>query len=355
MSLASWIRLPKFRLASALKPSRRSQPSRSRLLVEQLEDRMLLSAAVNNVPTLNNSAATFNTQQIGLTLPQVQPNQLGNPLAVTQIVNGMQFPILSGVAIGAQANLPAQSQLYDQFRAFGVNSQGQGNAFPTMQWLYAQTAMGFGSGTQPNAPWMPAAYNLGLANHQVGYPSQSDLGFSPTPPWFRPTTQPLSPYQALDADTDESLTPESLRIHQPKEEQHWTDDQTIDESEKTTARTQNPEENEQADSEETVPGAVRGDPAIEDALFTDPLHTLIATIRANRLSYAAAKLPNGKHAIVEEANTTDGDASEENAIPSPLWLSALAPAQMAALVVGLSGVAPPTNGAGTPVAEGAGK
>lgn len=36
---------------------------------------------------------------------------------------------------------------------------------------------GFGSGMMPNAPWMPAAYNLGLANHPFNSLSQSDLGY----------------------------------------------------------------------------------------------------------------------------------------------------------------------------------
>jgi len=343
MSLASWFRLPKFRFASALRPLTQRRPFRSRLRVEQLENRMLLAASVNNVPTLDNSAATFNTQQIGLTPPQV--NQLQNPIAVTQTVNGAQFPILNGVAIGAQANLLAQSQLYDQFRAFGVNSQGQGNEFPTMQWLYAQTAMGFGSGTQPNAPWMPAAYNLGLANRQFNYSSQSDLGFSATPPWFRPTAQSLPQEQPLDAD---QMT-ESLLLHLPKDdrvqdEPRWSDEKALDNSEKEIAPTEQPVE-EQTEPDEAAPPATRGDPATEEALFTDPLHTLTAAVLANQQDHAAPRFPNAKHILVEEAKSADGRDAEESAIPSSLWISALAPAQMAALVAGLPGVGAPADGA----------
>ena len=71
---------------------------------------------------------------------------------------------------------PTQDQLDSQFRDFAVNSQGINNQlYQTMaDLLFA--VYGFGSGVMPNAPWMPAAYNLGLANHQYDYATQPDLG-----------------------------------------------------------------------------------------------------------------------------------------------------------------------------------
>jgi hypothetical protein len=73
--------------------------------------------------------------------------------------------------------LPSQDQLNSQFRDFGVNSQGGNNQLDQALTNILFDVYGFGSGVMPNAPWMPAAYNLGLANNQFGYSLQSDLGY----------------------------------------------------------------------------------------------------------------------------------------------------------------------------------
>jgi len=343
MSLASWLSVSVFHSAPRLNQAGRRQPSRrlsrAHPFLEHLEERTLLDSS-GILPGAATLASNFAPLSIGLALP------LGTNFPATTGVTTQTFPTAGGeTALAATSASVTQNQVNSQFRDFAVNSQGESNQLFQTTTNILIDAYGFGSGTQPNAPWAPAAYNLGLGNHQFGYPSQSDLGFSATPPWFRPTTQSLPQDQTSDADTDEDLTPESLLIHRPKQEQHWTDEKALDTSEKEVAPTEKPAEEEQTDPEEAAPNAVRGDPATEESLFTNPLHTLTATILANRLSHTAANLPNGKHTLIEEANMTDGGALEDNAIPSPLWISALAPAQMAALVAGLPGVGAPADGA----------
>jgi hypothetical protein len=71
----------------------------------------------------------------------------------------------------------SQDQLGAQFRDFAVNSQGEINQLYQAMANMLYDIYGFGSVAMPNAPWMPAAYNLGLANHQFNYPLQSDLGY----------------------------------------------------------------------------------------------------------------------------------------------------------------------------------
>lgn len=338
MALTSWFRLPNFSFASVVnaaprRPSVRRQPLRSRLHLESLEDRMLLSAGTaNQMGYLNNPSVNYNTQASGLTLPN--NSQQNNPLGTVQYVN----TLLAGQT-GAQAAPLAESQVNDQFRAFGVNSQGQGNGFQGMQMVNQMAAMGFGSGVQPNAPWMPAAYNLGLANHQFNYSSQGDNGFQSVPPWFHSSMQEAPQAQPPDEELASKL-PEDFFIYQSMDgeqtPQGWIDD-TGDKNEKGKAPV------EQSATDEAAPDLTRGDPAIEEALFTDPLHTLMATAQANRIAHAASQLPSAKHLLDSSANNTDG-AREDGGIPSSLWLSTLAPAQVAALVTGLPAVAAPAVG-----------
>jgi hypothetical protein len=70
-------------------------------------------------------------------------------------------------ALAASSAFLAQGQPNAQFRLFAVNSQGTDiQLFQQSQLNFLVQSYGFGSGTQPNAPWAPAAYNLGLANRQ---------------------------------------------------------------------------------------------------------------------------------------------------------------------------------------------
>ena len=323
MSLASWLpvplfhRAPRLNKASRLQPSRR--PTRSRPLVERLEERTLLDGS-GVLPGADTLASNFAPVSIGQGLPTSQnfPN--------TSSLTAESYPNAGGEsALAATSSFMAQDLNGSQLRDFGVNSQGDNFLLSQTTVNILLDAYGFGSGTQPNAPWAPAAYNLGLANHQYGYPSQSDLGFSATPPWFHPTAQSLPKEQPLEADEFADLVPESPLLQQSTKErgqdqQLGMDENAQEKSENKSAPTEKAEE-EQPVPEEVKLDLTRGDPAIEDALFSDPLHTLA-----------------GKENKVERAT------AEENSIPSPLWISALAPAQMAALVVGLPGATAPSDG-----------
>lgn len=154
MSLPTWFHLPKLQSAFDRNSSSPREPLWGRPRVEQLEDRLLLAAdAANQQGFLNNATVNFKTQATGLTLPSI--TQSGNPLASTQIANGTQSPVLNGVALAAQANLLTQGQVFDQFRAAGVNSMGQsglGAGIQQLQGTFLAMALGFGSGTMPNAP-----------------------------------------------------------------------------------------------------------------------------------------------------------------------------------------------------------
>jgi len=322
MSLASWFHLPKLQFASARNSSASRETVWGRPRVEQLEDRMLLAAdAANQQGFVNNATVNFNTQTIGLTLPNV--SQSGNPLAITQIANGMQSPQINGVALAAQANLLTQGQVFDQFRAAGVNSMGQsgqGSEFQQVQGTYLSMAQGFGSGVMPNAPWMPAAYNLGLGNHQFNYPSQADHGFPPVAPWFQQSTQRVQNGQGSDED------------------RAWQKENTGDQNEEKIVPDAKQPVREEDESE-----LRRGDPAIENALFTELLPSLPREAGTNRLDLGVSERTNAKHIPDANENATNGSLSEDETIPSPLVISAVAPAQMAALVAGLPGVAAPVE------------
>lgn len=313
MAFASWFRVSNNPFASVLnavlrRRSPRPQPLRSRLQLEYLEDRMLLSTAgANQFGGLNNPTTNFNTQAVGNVLPQ--QGILNNALGITQLANSLPLSTL-----GAQADLMAQGHLNDQFRAFSVNSEGQGNQAQFQQQQLSFDAFGFGSGVQPNAPWKPAAYNLGLANHQYGYATQSDNGFQQVPPWYHSSMQPTQHTQPQDEslvseEPDSSLVPDKMREGQQNTQQ---DEQNGDGwNEKLWEDAQLPQ---------------RGDPDVEKALFalTAPTNDESNT-RSSAVSFTEK-------------------ATEEEGIPSSLWLSALAPAQFAALIVGLPAVEAPAEG-----------
>jgi hypothetical protein len=339
MALASWLRLPKYSFASSVKkasPPRqttRRQPLRSRLHLECLEDRMLLSSAASiqfgglNNPALNSA---FNTQEVGIVLPQQgTANPINNPLAITQIANSLPY-----ITLGPQADLAAQSHLNDQFRAFAVNSQGQGNsAQMQQQQFFFIDAYGFGSGVQPNAPWKPAAYNVGLANHQFSYASQSDNGFQSVPPWYHLFTQPTEQTQPRDEPLATEVPDAALVHHQANEDKQFPLEK-MEESDGSKEKMKPPED-------KTTPE--RGDPAIEDALFGESSY-LLTPAQENRQAESSH----------ENFADKEGTTEEEGTLPNAWWLSTLAPAQIAALVVGLPAVeAPAASGEVAACASGA--
>ncbi len=295
MALASWLRLPKFSFASAPKALIPRQPLRSRPSLEYLEDRMLLSAAGSNnqLGVVNNPTVfNFNATTAGLTLPNV--NQVGNPQgnSQSQLVNGFQASPL-----GAQADLLAQSQLYGQFRAFGVNSQGEGNLRQISDQQIVMDAFGFGSGTWPNRPWVPAAYNLGLANHQYGFPSQADMGFMSAPPW---THQYGGQHTQSDRLADEATwMPEHQLINQStddreQDQQNWRNEDEREKPPQWEAPLEKSISEEQSAAEKAASSLTRGDPTTENALFNDSVQTLTIAALATGLPAVAAPAEGGE-------------------------------------------------------------
>lgn len=280
------------------------QPLHSRPSLESLEERTLLDAsngliggAFNN-PNLNSN---FNFASSGNVLSIPGASNFGT----SGISNGanpqhsLTFTGLANSEVGAQAassSFLAQDQLYGQFRIFGINSQGDNPNFSqrvTTQNIL-RDAYGFGSGTLPNRPWMPAAYNLGLANGQFGYSSQSDNGFSSVPPWSYPQqrTIPLAQTQPKDQwGTDEETEPD-------KPEQAFV--------QKTAPEEEGNQHNKMDDD--------LGD-RNEDSKF---LHE---------------KPQNSKQQVADEVSLR-----AEEGVPDSLMLYALAPAPMAALIAGLPGM-----------------
>jgi hypothetical protein len=181
MSLASWFSVVRSHLASARNHrvcrSACRQPIHPRPCLEPLEERMLLDASSGLIGGVNNLA--FNGAAASS----------GNILPIP--TSGEHAASISGIdASGrsAQASsdaLLAQDQPNAQLRLFSINSLGEGSRYVQQTTAnILRDAYGFGSGTMPNAPWMPNAYNLGLADHQFNYSSETDLGFSSVPPWY---------------------------------------------------------------------------------------------------------------------------------------------------------------------------
>ncbi len=282
MSLASWFRVPQLhrifvliktggwdrRRACRRQPCRR--PARSRPFMEVLEDRTLLDGSSGLLGGANNLALNGAAASSGNVLPVVTSGEH----AVS--VSGLDASGRSAETVSDA--LLAQDQPNSQFRLFGVNSQGESTR------LIQQTtanilrdAFGFGSGTQPNAPWAPAAYNLGLANHQYSYPSQTDNGFFSAPPWYHHIA-----YVQLGAEPLQDGDPESLLLqHSNQEPQRressWLDEETSEDTRDAKSLTK------QLDADPVVVLGRRGEPLVEEALFTEPLHTLIAATLAYRL------------------------------------------------------------------------
>lgn len=290
MSLASWFRVSKSLFASALKrpPSRqivRRQPLRPRLFLESLEARVMLDASSGVLGGgLNNLSFNTSSASTGVELPV--------------FTSGPHATGLAGLSAGGTASLGTagsyltQDQPNSQFRIFGINSEGDDNRLGLRSMMGVLfDAYGFGSGAQPNAPWKPAAYNLGLANHQFDYPTELDNGYGAVPPWYHRITA-----DQADAAVDEK-TPKSDDANAPLVS--------------PSAQTDAPPE--------------RDDPTLEVRLFGDPLSTLAADAETQR-------------AYSHEKNT-----SEDGSIPNVLWLAALPPPHLAVLAAGLSTLATPVE------------
>lgn len=294
MSLASRLSVLRFHRAPALnKPGRHQswrQPIHPRPTLEHLEERTLLDASSgliggNNL-ILNGAAASS-----------------GNILPTTS--DGSHAVLDRSMSPDASTDaLLAQDQPNSQFRLFGINSQGE--SFRSVQQTTAnilRDAYGFGSGTQPNAPWMPNAYNLGLANHQFNYSSQSDMGFSAVPPW---------------SHVAQSLPKEQNRPLDENDQLHFL--------QKDEQGTETPEKmaDQHSTREEVQTQQHRLDKDVGDK--SGDLQTLM------------------EQDVAEKRSPVEVAAKEDGTLPDSLWLSALAPAPMAALVAGLPGISAAAEG-----------
>jgi hypothetical protein len=294
MSLASRFSVPQLHRTSALNIAGRRhlcrQPIRARPSLESLEERTLLDASSgviggNNL-TINGADASS-----------------GNILPITS--DGSHAVADRAMSPDASTDaLAAQDQPSSQFRLFGINSQGE--SIRSVQQTMAnilRDAYGFGSGTQPNAPWMLNAYNLGLANHQLNYSSQADMGFSQVSPWYHAA-------QSLPKGQD--------RLHDENDQLHFLNKDEQD--------TETPDQlaEQHSTHEEEQPLQHRLDKDVDD--------------RSDDLQALLEQQGSEKKPPIETVENADGT------LPDSLWLSALAPAPMAALIAGLPGMSAAAEG-----------
>jgi hypothetical protein len=185
MSVTSWFRFTQLHFPSAVtKPSRRRVPTRP--FLEYLEERAVPDAASGNVlGNLNNATINTNLASSGLVLTP-------NPT----------FATLNAVALGT---------FFNGFASLNLGQQGAivPSNFLNVPTSFLFNAFGFGSGTQPNQPWVPNAYNLGLANGQFAFPSQADFGNSANSQSFGIRYPRVSRLPQLnnDANSPEQLLP----------------------------------------------------------------------------------------------------------------------------------------------------
>jgi hypothetical protein len=312
MSFISWFTEPELISDSARTEHRpRREPMHSRPSLENLEERTLLDASTGLVEgsfhnlNLNNN---FNFGSNGIVLPM--QNLSGPTTNGAMGSNGDHAVDPSGrvssgtLAQASSAAQFAQNQPDAQFRIFGINSQGNNPQLSQSTTAFIlRDAFGFGSGTQPDAPWKPNAYNLGLANRQPDYSTQTANGFPSAAPWARqwssPVAQtepgdensPLNPDQSPSINQDEEppQTPEQRTAHRSMLEQEQTKLYTLD---------------------------------LDVRDMNDDLKALIDQQSSDNKPPIEASMP------------ADGT------LPDSLWLSALAPAPMVALVAGFPGIAP---------------
>ncbi len=203
MASASFFRLLRSAFGQTAEPRRR--PARPRLFLESLEDRMVpsVSSSITPLGPVNNPNVTFNLGSTGQTVvsPSGQSAAV-NPFGTAGIVpfgQEGQFGLLLGAS--AINTLSFGNPANRLFESSAVNTFGLGNQNLPQ---FTQTALGFGSGTQPGQPWVPNAYNLGLANQQSAFPTVGDHGFQAPAPWGR---QSATQAENATPDLDEQPAP----------------------------------------------------------------------------------------------------------------------------------------------------
>jgi len=302
------------------------------MTLEQLEDRMVPSAASSNmVAGVNNATVNPAPQSIGVVVPATTNAQQNNSgLAAAT------FPATSNTTVlGVLAATQTQGQLYGQFRAVSVNSQGQIDQFNQMPWNNG--AFGFGSGTQPGQPWAPAAYNVGLANHQFAFSSSSDQGLQAPPPW----TRPIDYNQEIDAESDQdsqAIHPLGAAEAPVADEDKGQADEEGTESNTDDLTTWLPSAKEHA-----VPTRNSERTADEESLSADARLAQEALLWKEGFSYAVGSLPDDHRAamLMGDDRTTESEQAEVHlsdlpTLSSSLSLSGLTPLQFSALVTGLA-------------------
>lgn len=307
MSLTTWFTGPKQKRDS--KPNNREhrprrQPAHSRPSLETLEQRALLNAAGGLIDGSSGNIAlnsNYNLASNGVILP-IPGTARANGADPTHSYNSSGLAAGGPTADAASASFLAQDQPSAQFRLFAVNSQSESFRLFQTQNNILLDAYGFGSGTWPNRPWMPAAYNVGLGNHQFMYSSQADHGFSSVPPNVYPQSgtipiaqsQPKKQQQRLDEEDGKAKEqPEQVLVRKSTLEQ--------EESPRKRADKDINDQNEQ-------------------------------------------KKPVREEEATEKKQSADQVLERDLSLPNSLWLSVLAPAPVTALVAGLPGEAAEADG-----------
>lgn len=341
MASPSWFRLlwSDFVFASGKAGYRkpRHRTGRALLSVERLEDRMAPAVAAANVAGgLNNPTVNPAPQSIGVVLPTTAVNTLQNNNS--GLAAGTFPSATDQTVLGVLAATQTQGQLYGQFKAVSVNSQGQ--ADPFLLAPYAATAYGFGSGTQPGQPWQGAAYNVGLANRQFSFSSNSDSGIQAMPPW----TRNIEYDQNTDPDTGEDG--EAVQLLESAKANLSSDDNGQNEvgddegAEEVSAdglmiRTLPP-----ADS--AVHDRNRARAAIAESSLPDDEIAREARMWEDSFSYSAASVPDNHRLSVNDEWTEDAAVNTEvhfSDLPTlsrSLGLFSLTPMQFSALLTGLA-------------------
>jgi hypothetical protein len=206
MFAASWFHWSKGALTTVVSKSIRRNPFRrpthSPPSLEWLEERVVPDAASNNMPGVINNTSTVtasSTQQNSFVLaPTLTTAQL-NGFAVGAFPTAGSLTMVS-LSVGVFAAFPVTNQFYAQLNGLGINTLGQqGLGFSNSLPNFFQTVYGFGSGTQPAQPWVPNAYNLGLANQQAAYPTMADQGFQAPGSW---RIRPIAHLQEENVDAN---------------------------------------------------------------------------------------------------------------------------------------------------------
>jgi hypothetical protein len=338
MTSPSWFRFLKLDFVfssgktGGSKPHHR--PLRPLLSLEQLEDRMVPSAAAANVGGgVNNPTVNPNPQSIGVFLPP-SGNFQQNPSALGAAVFPNAVPTS---ALGILAATQDQGHLYGQFRSVSVNSQGQVDPFILTP--YTSGAYGFGSGTQPGQPWAPAAYNVGLANHQFSFSSNSDQGFQVPPPWSRSIDYTQENDGDINRDTKMAPLLGPAKATLPGEEEGREDESVNDKTGEISADQSVALAHplgEQGLSNGNSDRGVRDETAPREEMDRE------AALWEEGFSYAVTPLPGDHHmpirsdSVGDESEPADSHLGDLPTLSRSLDLSSLSPLQFSALLTGLA-------------------